>query len=365
MRKERRPSLCYVAICLMAAISGLTVTAQPPASIPSGSRTKLVDIGGQRFFLDCRGVGAPAVLLEAGAGDLSLVWSLVQDRAASFTRVCSYDRGGYGRSDPGNRPRSYEQLALELRTALDRSTVRPPYVLVGQSYGGLVVRGFAKRYPRDVAGMVLVDAVHEDESIVYGGQPHRLRDQARGRVFPAPRISLDTEFLRLARDSSLAPDAALPAPLDRLPGEAQREWRAAQRQPLYRMAWAAEMDWSPEELKRFHEERVTRRASLGDMPLVVLARTHGGYESGMSISADSLERERRRLAADLAALSTSGRLVFAKASGHNIHIEDPGLVVTSIQLVAERARSRAGKKTTVGENALRDREQARSTVSRR
>jgi pimeloyl-ACP methyl ester carboxylesterase len=97
----------------------------------------------------------------------------------------------------------------------------------------LVARGFAKRYPRDVAGMVLVDAVHEDESIVYGGQP---RDQARGRVFSAPRISLDTEFLRLPRDSSLAPDAPLPAPLDRLPAEAQREWRAAQPQPLYRVA---------------------------------------------------------------------------------------------------------------------------------
>ena len=355
MKKGRCPSLCSVAISLMAAISGLTVAAQPPASIPSGSGTKLVDIGGQRFFLDCRGVGSPAVLLEAGAGDLSLVWSLVQDRAASFTRVCSYDRGGYARSDPGNRPRSYEQLALELRTALDRSTVRPPYVLVGQSYGGLVVRGFAKRYPRDVAGMVLVDAVHEDESIVYGGQPHRLRDQARGRVFPAPRISLDTEFLRLARDSSLAPDAALPAPLDRLPAEAQRVWRAAQRQPLYRMAWAAEMDWSPEELARFHEERVIRRASLGDIPLVVLARTNGDYDRGMSISADSLERERRRLAADLAALSTSGRLAFAKASGHNIHIEDPGLVVTSIQSVLQQARTRAGRRTTGRESAVRGR----------
>jgi hypothetical protein len=95
MKKGPRPSLCSVAISLMSAISGLTVAAQPPASIPSGSRTKLVDIGGQRFFLDCRGVGSPAVLLEAGAGDLSVVWSLVQDRAA----------------------------------------VRPPYVLVGQSYG--------------------------------------------------------------------------------------------------------------------------------------------------------------------------------------------------------------------------------------
>jgi len=87
----------------------------------------------------------------------------------------------------------------------------------------------------------------------------------------------------------------------------------------------------------------------------VLARTNGDYERGMSISADSLERERRRLAADLAALSTSGRLAFAKASGHNIHIEDPGLVVTSIQSVLQQARTRAGRRTTGRESAVRGR----------
>ena len=338
----------HATVWLAAAIPGATVTAQssPPHRRSAAAPRKLVDIGGQRIYLDCKGRGSPTVLLESGAGDFSLVWSLVQDRVAAFTRVCSYDRGGYASSDPGNRPRTYAQLALELRTALDRSTVRPPFVLVGQSYGGLVVRGFARRYLRDVVGMVLVDAVHEDESIVYGGQPHRLRDLAQSRSFPEPRIALDTQFLRQARDSTLAPDEPLPPPLAQLPATVQREWRAAQRRPLYRMAWAAEMDWSPEELARFHEERLTRRASLGAMPLIVLARTSGGYESGMSISADSLEHERRRLMADLAGLSTSGQLIFAKASGHNIHIEDPTLVVTSIRSVVQPERTRVSRKTT-------------------
>ena len=259
----------------------------------------------------------------------------------------------------------FAQLALELRTALDRTGVRPPYVLVRQSYGGLIVRGFATRYRADAAGMVLVDAVHEDQSILYGGQPHRLRDQAQGRQFPEPRVALDTKFVRLARDSALAPDQQLSPPLDRLPAAAQREWRRAQRQPLYRMAWAAEMDWSPEELARFHEERLRQRASLGDIPLIVLARTSGGYESGMSVSADSLERERRLLAADLAALSTSGQLVFAKASGHNIHIEDPDLVVNSIRSDVQHARSRMERKTTGDEQALPSDGGSPAPVSRR
>lgn len=220
------------------ALALLSTLASAPAAQPKPRTGKLVDLGGQRLYLDCRGKGTPTVLLEAGAGDPSLAWALVQPRVAKFTRVCRYDRGGYLWSDPGSRPRTYAQLALELRTALDRSDVRPPYVLAGQSYGGLVVRGFAKRYAHDVAGVVLVDAVHEDERIVYGGAPHRLREQAQGRVFPEPHIALDTAFVRMAHDSTIiAADEALPSPLDKLPADAQQLWRWMQRQPLYRMSW--------------------------------------------------------------------------------------------------------------------------------
>ena len=103
------------------------------------------------------------------------------------------------------------------------------------------------------------------------------------------------------------------------------------------MTWAAEMDWSPEELARMHEERRAHRQSLGAIPLIMLARASGGYEKGMSISADSLERERRRLVADLAALSSRGEVIFAKSAGHNIHLEDPDLVVSAIRTVVGRA----------------------------
>ena len=328
-----------VALLVASFVNGLTAQSQLPRAAESVRTGRIVDIGGQNIYVDCRGVGSPTVLLEAGAGDFSFVWSLVQRRVAGFTRVCSYDRGGYLWSEPGQRPRTYAQLALEIRTALGRVGVSPPYVLVGQSYGGLLVRGFAKRYPGDVVGMVLVDAVHEDERIVYGGEAHRLRDAARGRSYPEPRIGLDTQFIRMARDSVVVALEPLPSPLDRLPGDAQRAWRAAQGQPLYRMAWAAEMEWSPEELARMHDERLRNRQSLGDLPLIVLARTSGGYEQGLAISADSLERERRHYAADLAALSSDGQLVFVKGSGHNIHIEEPELVIGAITRVLQRTRA--------------------------
>jgi len=312
-----------------------------PRALPNGDPPppgKLVDIGGQRIHLDCTGHGSPTVLLESGLGDFSPIWTFVQGPVSATTRVCSYDRGGYAWSDPGARPRSFAQLGLELRTALARAGERGPFVLVGQSYGGLVVRGFAARYRPEVVGVVLVDAVHEDEHVVYGGQPHRIRDDAKGRVAPPPHIALDTAALHAKPVANVPPDAPLDPPLDRLPPSAQAVFRWGLSRPSLGAAWAAETDWSPEELARFHAERLTNRATLGNLPLVVLARTHGGYESGMRISADSLERERVALQRDLAALSRRGRLVIAPNAGHNIHVEDPKLVVEAIGEVVRRVR---------------------------
>lgn len=306
-------------------------------SIPPGV---LVDIGGQRLHVYCTGHGSPTVLLESGSGDFSVIWALVQPGVASFTRVCSYDRGGYAWSDPGARPRTYWQLALELHTAAERLHLPPPYVLVGQSYGGLLVRGFAEHYPRDVAGMVLVDAVHEDQRIVINNQPTRIRDWASSRAYPSPHIALDTILLRSLRDSASRNSAdALDPELERLPPDARRVWLWATARPVYRASSAAEMDWSPEELARMHEDRLSDRASLGDLPLVVLARSVGDYPDGMQISADSLEHERLALQADLARLSRRGRLVVAQHAGHNIHLDHPALVIRSVRQVVDTVRA--------------------------
>jgi hypothetical protein len=187
----------------------------------------------------------------------------------------------------------------------------------------------------------MVDAVHEDQNVVYGGQPHRIRDSATGRQFPTPRIALDTEMIQLAeKRPTPRSDQVLEPPLDRLPPDAQVIWRWANGQSLLGLAQEAELDWSPEELARMHNERLLNRTSLGDLPLVVLARTNGGYDDGMSISAENLEKERRELQADLARLSRKGKLVFAAHSGHNIHLEDPYLVISSIREIVNRGRAR-------------------------
>ncbi len=323
------------------ALLALAVGGVPPATAQGAPKPpgRLVAIGGgQRLHLHCTGSGAPTVILEAGAGDFSVIWSAVQERVSRFTRVCSYDRGGYAWSDPGHSPRTFGQLTLELHTLLQRGGVRCPCVLVGQSFGASLVRGYTTRHPGEVAGMVLVDAIHEDGYVFWGGEAHHLRDDAKGQPEPPPAIAIDRALLAIADTMQAAAVEPLEPPLDRMPAAAQRTWQWAAARPIYRLARAQEMAWSPDEAERTVRARRDLPQSLGDTPLIVLARTEGGYADGMHIPADSLERLRRAQQADLARMSSRGELRFAPHSGHNIHLEDPDFVAQAIHDVVDRAR---------------------------
>ena len=121
----------------------------------------MVGVGSHQLHIHCTGRGSPVVVFESGLGGTSLDWSKVQPAVSAFTRACSYDRAGYGWSEPGPRPRHAVRLAAELDRLLTYADVPPPYVLVGHSFGGLAIRMFAARREHTVAGLVLVDAVHE------------------------------------------------------------------------------------------------------------------------------------------------------------------------------------------------------------
>lgn len=124
---------------------------------------QMIDVGGYRLHLDCRGKGEPTVVIDAGQGDFSLSWAEILTRAAVFSRVCVYDRAGLGWSDPSPKSRTAEAMVEELRTLLAKANVQGPYVLVGASTGGMNVRLFAHKYLREVTGLVLVDSAHEDQ----------------------------------------------------------------------------------------------------------------------------------------------------------------------------------------------------------
>jgi pimeloyl-ACP methyl ester carboxylesterase len=136
----------------------VVVTAEDVRALTPPGR--LVDIGGYKLHLDCEGAGHPTVILEAGLGSPSATWTWVKSGTGAYTRVCTYDRAGYGWSDMSPRPRTAGVIAEELHALLDAADEKGPYVLVGHSFGGLAARVFTGRYPAEVAGLVLVDASH-------------------------------------------------------------------------------------------------------------------------------------------------------------------------------------------------------------
>jgi len=123
--------------------------------------SELVNVEGRRVEAVIEGVGTPAVVFESGFNGSS-PWGPIQGRIAQKTMTLSYQRAGFGHSDPGPNPRSAGQIAKELHALLSATAVRPPYVLVGHSAGGLYVRVFAHMYPKEVAGLVLVDPATEE-----------------------------------------------------------------------------------------------------------------------------------------------------------------------------------------------------------
>jgi pimeloyl-ACP methyl ester carboxylesterase len=124
---------------------------------------KLVEIDGSRMHILSSGTGSPTVILEAGLGAMSSGWGWVQPEIENFTRVVSYDRAGLGWSDADPFHPSAQRIAWRLHKLLRSAGITGPFVLVGHSMGGLLVRMFASQYPDEVAGMVLLDASHPDQ----------------------------------------------------------------------------------------------------------------------------------------------------------------------------------------------------------
>jgi pimeloyl-ACP methyl ester carboxylesterase len=116
------------------------------------------DVDGHRLYLDCRGHGGPTVVLFNGMGEVSVSWTRVVDRADTHTRVCSYDRAGQGWSGDVPRPQDGVTAARDLHTLLQQAGEHGPFVLAGHSIGGTYALTYAARYPRQVAGMVLLDS---------------------------------------------------------------------------------------------------------------------------------------------------------------------------------------------------------------
>lgn len=297
----------------------------------------MVDVGGHRLHVNCSGQGNPTVVVENGLGDFSFDWVLVQARVSAFTRMCTYDRAGYAWSEPGPKPRTFAQINLELRAALARLAEKGPYVLVGHSYGGPVVRNFAIAYPKDVAGMVQVDAAFEGMRVgIGGGKTIRLGDDAKGRSIPAPRAKMNASETPTLSASPASQDPQRLAPLyNALPESDRQRQLWAQSLPELQDAEGSQTDWSGEYFAQWL--KMSQSGTLGSMPLLILTRAEGGYGQNQDVPAAQLEQERKEGQAMLVKLSTNGKQVIVK-SRHNMELEAPEEVAAAIRTVVEAVR---------------------------
>lgn len=283
------------------------------ASAPPG---RLMDLGGFRLHLMCTGprqVGEPTVVLSIGGGGFAVDWSMVQKPLSDSARVCSYDRPGFGWSDAGPTPRTFMQEAYELRTALERAGERAPFILVGQSLGGFVVRRFAEAQISDVSGIVLVEPANENGYLGYSGQWVIPRTLASPRSVPSVRSFADSPPIPLEgadRSSCLTGG-------DR----SVRLFRCyAPRTP--------QDDYFAEEMAYFYSTWAETPHPLGKLPLVVITgtkpRTPPPGLSEAQLRADSM-----RL--DLSRLSSQGQEVRDSLSGHHVQRDNPVVVVEMIR----------------------------------
>ena len=305
---------------------------------------RLIDVGTHRLHLYEQGSGSPAVILEAGIAGTSLGWALVQPEIAKFARVCSYDRAGLGWSDATAAAPSVSDAISDLRTLLSRANVQPPYVLVGHSFGGLLVRAYAQRRPEEVAGLVLVDPV----SIAYWSNCSAREKErlAVGARF-SRRGALLARFgvVRLALSALLNGGHLLPKLIARSSagkGRGTVERLAGEVRKLPREVWPAiASHWSNPKCFR---AMATALESLPTNAQEALGTTIPAQIPVIVLSAaDSTElelEERERWVRE----SQHGRHVRVEKSGHWIQLEEPEVVVDAVrQLVFSlRASQRAG-----------------------
>jgi pimeloyl-ACP methyl ester carboxylesterase len=294
----------------------------------------------RRLNLLIAGEGAPTVIFAPGGGCTTLEWALVQHPISAKTRTVAYDNAGFGFSDPGPLPRTASAIVDDLRTALRVADIAPPYVLVGWSMGGLIMRLFAFRHPEEVVGMVMVDTSTEYMARRWFdavGDPQftkaRRVERTRWR-----RDMLRAE--RLARAGALVPgtpgyDAFVGPPDPKVTAAVNAAQQAQLTSPNYYRAMRSEQAHLA---TTSSQEVVAARRSLGDMPLIVLMASQSALSPGL------LERQieawrivKLAMHDEIAALSTRGERRSVDA-GHAIQLEKPEVVIAAVEEVLAMAR---------------------------
>jgi len=303
------------------------------------SRGRWVEIEpGQKLYVLEKGSGGPAVLFEAGIAATNLNWHHIQEKVSCFTATASYDRSGLGWSSPCRSQRTPGNISTELHTMLEMAGIKPPYILVGHSFGGLVMRRYAAKFPEDVAGVVLVDPMRCEEWPPLNPEKQSMIE--RGKRLSAYAIPIARFGLaRLAVTSLLCRSGRLSGHLagagglggrhvlkrvteevSKMPREVWPIIAAHWSRPGYYAGMQRHVEAVPETVSEMRDADPIR-----DIPVLVL--TPG---KSTPLSGHCLDR-----------IGNNVRQVIATESAHWIHLDEPELVVDAIREMVTAASNAA------------------------
>ena len=326
-----------LAACICAAAAAAPARAVAlPSDLIFAQPARLIDVGGFRLHLRCFGHGSPTVVFDAGLGDWSPAWALVQPAVSRHTRACSFDRAGNGFSDAGPLPRTSARIAAELHELLRRAGERAPYLLVAHSFGSLNMRLFADRYLSQVDGIVLVDGSHEDQQSLTN-QAEMLdferqlascaREAKIGFGTAKQRADCDGQYFRGLPERRFS--ARLNAALERQ--------ALAQKQALATLSEAQNFG------ARSSDEVRAAKRSYGEIPLRVMTATDHRDPGSRKSAAywRTWEATWRALHDTWLPLSTDAKEIIVTGSGHYIQFDHAKLVIKTIDDVVSHVRAAA------------------------
>ncbi len=275
---------------------------------------QLVDIGSHRLHINCIGEGSPSVIIDSGIGGFSLEWFKIQNNLSKDVRVCSYDRAGYGWSDPGPRPRTTARITRELRALLLEAKIPGPYVLVGHSFGGYNIRYFASEYPSLVSGLVLIDASH----------PEQFNTEEFKRAEPNPNITKHKNSIQFR--------LVHPIIADNYPEEKKRMAYRLMSTIKSKSTLINESDYM-----EISAKQVAVRSQLPfTFPVVIITR--GKRVWPHNEMGDRREQQWSNLQHDLENIAIKPNHFLAYNSGHVVHLDQPDLVSENILYAVNKAR---------------------------
>ncbi len=316
----RRLTLGLLALVLLAVLTGATyqfvATRNLERKHPAPGQ--LFDVGGHRLHLQHQGTGSPAVIIDAGLSGASHDWETVATGVSAFSLACTYDRAGYGWSDPGPRPRTSQQVVAELRALLRQAKIEPPFILVGHSWGGLNVRLFASLHPEGVAGLVLVDAMNTDldsESAPFG------------QVSPLFKLLNATAW---CGTTWLAIPAFVQEPAKNAEALKLRQAMLSRTESVHAICdeLAGQGNWL--------EVRSALRP-LGHLPVAVISRRITEQPSNNSAALSDQDWLKGQKA--LPGISSNSTFVMAQTDIHDIQFHEPELIVSAVRQMVESVRA--------------------------